>query len=61
MGNAGLEKLIWTLVYGGLIVLCLGLFMWLAAPGLALVLVASGAVITAVGALLIWVRSRRQD
>ena len=61
MTTAGLEKLIWTLVYGGLIVLCLGLFVWPAAPGLALVLVASGVAVTAVGALLIWVRSRRQD
>lgn len=61
MGNAGLEKLIWTLVYGGLILLCLGLFMRPAAPGIAWAVMASGATVAAVGALLIWVRSRRKD
>jgi hypothetical protein len=61
MGNYGLEKLSWALIYGGLVVLCIGIFMRPAAPAAARVLVAAGAAIAAVGALLIWVRSRRKN
>jgi hypothetical protein len=60
MGNYGLEKLSWALIYGGLVVLCIGIFMRAAAPAAARVL-AAGAAIAAVGALLIWVRSRRKN
>jgi hypothetical protein len=59
MDNATLDKLIWVLVYGGLLLLCLGLFVRRQDGALGAVLIAGGAVLAAVGAFLVWVRSRR--
>jgi hypothetical protein len=60
MSNATLDKLIWTLLYGGLLTLCLGVFLGRPAPGLARTLMVGGALAGLIGVLLIWVRSRRQ-
>jgi len=60
MKTSTLETLIWVLIYGGLIVLSVSAFISHSdalATGLAII----GAVITAAGALLIWVRSRMKD
>lgn len=61
MSNASLDVWIWVLVYGGLLVLCLGLFVGRTDSGFGLVLVALGAVIAGTGAALVVVRSRRPE
>jgi hypothetical protein len=61
MKNARLEALVWTLIYGGLLVLCLGLFLLRASAGFAWTLIVIGGLVAAVGATLIIVRSRRPD
>ena len=59
MSNSTLEKLIWLLIYGGLLVLCLGLFVSRRDTGLGGTLIALGGAAAALGAFLIWLRSRR--
>ena len=59
MSNSALEKLVWVLIYGGLLAVCLGLFVRLQAAAFGLHIIVGGAASTALGALLIWVRSRR--
>jgi hypothetical protein len=59
MDNATIEKLIWVLIYGGLLVLSLGLFVLRQDGVFGHALIGGGAVAVALGALLIWVRSRR--
>ncbi len=59
MSNSSLETLIWVLIYGGLLLLSLGLFVLRASTGLGATLVAVGAVAALVGALLIGWRARR--
>ena len=59
MGNAALEKLIWVLIYVGLLAVCLGLFVRLRDGSLGLSIIAAGGTASALGAILIWVRSRR--
>jgi len=63
MSNTALERLIWVLIYGGLLLLSLGVFVrespaadsaWL---GLAFIGV--GALLALAGAVLVWVRARR--
>ena len=56
-----LDKLIWTLIYGGLIGLALGLSVRRTHAGLGWALVAAGGVITFVGGLLIVMRARMKD
>ncbi len=53
-----IDKLIWVLIYGGLLVLCLGVFVKRSAEGLGWALVVVGAIVASAGATLIWVRSR---
>ena len=53
-----IDKLIWVLIYGGLLALCLGLFVQRNAEGLGWILIALGAVVAVAGAGLVWVRSR---
>jgi hypothetical protein len=60
MTNAALDRLIWTLIYGALIVLCLGVFLQHPAPDLGWTLMALGALGALAGCVLIWVRSRRK-
>jgi hypothetical protein len=59
MSNDTLDKLIWVLIYGGLLVLCLGLFLLRTAPGLGWGLVVVGGALATVGAALVAVRARR--
>jgi len=59
MTNDTLEKLIWVLIYGGLFIVCLGLFVRRGDLSLGWILIAAGAVISVLGALLVYLRSRR--
>jgi hypothetical protein len=59
MTTPTLEKLIWILIYGGLLVLSLGLFVLRQDRVFGSTLIVAGAVAAAVGAVLIWIRSRR--
>jgi hypothetical protein len=61
MNNARLEALVWTLIYGGLLVLCLGLFLLRASADFGWTLITCGGLVAAVGAVLIVVRSWRPD
>ena len=61
MSNATLQKLIWVLIYGGLLGLVLGLSIQKADDALGWSIVVGGAGVAAVGALLLFVRSRRKD
>ena len=55
---AALEPWTWVLIYGGLLLLSLGLFLLRSAPGLAWTLVLSGPVLVVVGVVLIFLRAR---
>ena len=59
MSNAALEKLVWVLIYSGLLLVCLGVFLMRGDAVLGWVIVIAGALDAAAGAVLIWVRSRR--
>ena len=59
MRNARLETLIWVLIYGGLLALCLGLFVWRMGGGFGVLLIVGGVLVALVGAALIVVRARR--
>lgn len=61
MGNPALEKVAWVLIYGGLLFACLGIFLMRQDGALGWVVVAIGALDTAAGVVLIWVRSRRKS
>ncbi len=54
-----LDKLIWVCIYGGLLVLCLGLFVQRQDAGFGGWLIAGGAVLAAIGAYLVWLRAQR--
>ena len=53
-----LETLVWVLIYGGLLTLCLGLFVTPAAGVLRAALMLAGGVAAAAGVVLIFVRAR---
>lgn len=53
-----LHKLIWTLIYGGLLTLVLGASVGRMEPALGWSMVVGGAIIAAVGVVLIFVRAR---
>ncbi len=59
MRNARLETLIWVLIYGGLLALCLGIFVLRQGGALGWALLIGGGVAAAVGAALIAVRAGR--
>ena len=59
MSNAALEKLAWVLIYSGLLLASIGAFVWRQQPLPGWILIGAGAVDAAIGALLIWLRSRR--
>lgn len=61
MSTGRLEVLIWVLIFGGLAVLGLGLAVQRSEPALGWGMVVVGAIVAAVGALLIVVRSRIPD
>ena len=59
MPNATLDKLIWVLIYGGLLTLGLGLFVMGGDAGFGWTLIVLGGLTAALGAVLIVVRARR--
>jgi len=60
MRNTTLEKLAWVLIYGGLLALCLGVFVLReGAQALGWTLVAGGSVLALLGILAVWWRARR--
>lgn len=61
MRNAVMEKLIWILIYSGMLVAALGLFLWRDAPVAGVALMVIGGLDAAAGVLLIWLRSRRPE
>ena len=61
MSNAALDALVWVLIFGGLLVFSLGLFVPGDRPGLQALLVGAGAVSAVAGVVLVAVRARRPD
>jgi hypothetical protein len=61
MRNATLDSLIWALIFGGLLVFSVGLFVPDNRSVLQVLLVAGGAVSAAAGVVLVAVRARRPD
>jgi hypothetical protein len=61
IGNKALEKVIWILIYGGILMICVGVFILRADVTLGWFVITAGALETIAGAVLIWVRSRRVD
>ena len=59
MSNRGLEALVWVLIYGGLLLLALGVFVQRQGGGFGWALIGIGGGVAAIGAVLIVVRSRR--
>jgi hypothetical protein len=59
MSNRGLEALVWALIYGGLLLLALGVFVQRQGGGFGWALIGIGGGVAAIGAVLIVVRSRR--
>lgn len=56
------EKLVWILIYGGLLAVALGIALQQrGSTALGWTLSVGGAVVAAVGVVLIWVRSRQKD
>ena len=59
MRNASMEKWAWLLLYSGMLVGALGLFLLRDSPTAGWVLMVVGVLDAAAGVLLIWLRSRR--
>lgn len=57
--NALLDRLAWGLLYGGLLVLMIGL--WARAATVGRLLAATGALVAIAGVAVLWWRSRRPD
>lgn len=55
---ARLQQLIWALIYGGLLTLVLGLSVQRSDEVLGWIMVVGGAIVAAIGCVLIYVRSR---
>jgi hypothetical protein len=58
MKTSTVEKLIWVLLYGGLLVLSLSVFVARRTDTLGALLTLAGGVATVVGVALVWLRSR---
>ena len=54
---ARLHKIIWALIFGGLLTVILGIFVGKADEAIGWMMIAAGSVMTVVGAVLIYVRS----
>ena len=54
---ARLHKIIWTLIFGGLLTIVLGIFVGKMDDAIGWVMIAAGSTLTVVGAVLIYVRS----
>ncbi len=61
MKTTTIDKLIWVLMYGGLLAVGLGLFVQRTDDVLGHTLVVGGGIVAAVGVALIYVRSRMKD
>lgn len=61
MSNARLEALIWILIFGGGLLGSLGVFLQSASRTAGGVAIGVGVLAVVLGAVLIWVRSRRPD
>lgn len=61
ISNAALQKLIWVLIYGGLLGMVLGLSIQKADDPLGWSIVVGGGLAAAVGAVLLLVRAARKD
>ena len=61
MTTQTIDKLIWTLIYGGLIGSALGLSIQRSDPSLGWSFVSVGGIVAVLGAVLIFVRSRMKD
>ena len=59
MSNRGLEALVWVLIYGGLLLLALGVFVQRQGGSFGWALIGIGGGVAAIGAVLIFVRARR--
>jgi hypothetical protein len=57
--NAFLDRLAWSLLYGGLLVLMIG--WWAGAATVGRILAAAGALLAIAGVAVLWWRSRRPD
>jgi len=55
------ETWIWVLIYGGLVVLVFGLALHGREAAIGKAMVVAGGIVAAVGAALVWVRSRMRD
>ncbi len=58
MTAAGVEKLAWVLIYAGLLLLGLGLFVQREHDPIGWTMVVAGGVAAVAGVVLIWLRSR---
>ncbi len=58
MKTSTMQTWAWVLIYGGLLLLCLGLFASRADPALGWTLVVAGGLLAAAGVVLIVLRSR---
>ena len=55
---ARLHKIIWSLIFGGLLTVVLGIFVGKTDDAVGWMLIAAGGVLTVIGAVLIYVRSK---
>jgi F0F1-type ATP synthase assembly protein I len=54
---AKLHKIIWTLIFGGMLTFILGIFVERAGDAMGWMMMVAGGVLTVIGAILIYVRS----
>ena len=60
MSTSSIETWVWVLIYGGLLLLCLGVFVLRAGAAFGWAMVVVGGVAVLVGAALVVMRSRMQ-
>ena len=61
VGLMRLETIIWVLIYGGLLTVVVGFFMSRREEGSGFAMVIAGAIVAAMGVVLIYVRSRLHE
>jgi hypothetical protein len=61
MNTETIDKLIWTLIYGGLIAMAIGMATERNSVAAGWVLMTGGGIVSVVGAVLIYVRSRMKE
>ena len=61
MKPATVEVLVWVLIYGGLAILSLGVFVTSRSEGLGLGFMLGGGIVALIGVVLIYVRSRMKN